>query len=153
MPKGKRTALEPDNGRSNVDEPFALNKPTSGTLEANGSCLATQILDESSCSNPSPPGLDLNRRVAHLPIFLYGHMPPHVLLNDSDHGVKTVRTETFESRKHPGTEEYFRFSSLVLIRVIDGGIQNERTKLPEFQLLNKRSPLREGNKHVVPGVT
>ena len=78
------TTLNPNDTRSDIDEPLPLSIPPNGTLQPSSSHSPPDSLHESLRHDSSPPSLNLDSSPSELLILLHRHTSPHVLLHNRD---------------------------------------------------------------------
>jgi len=111
-----------------------LNKASRDALYASCRNFATNILNQSPRKNATPPCLDRDSGSSKLLVSLDRHASAHVLLYNSDQRIKPVGTEGLEGGQHASSKENLGQTILVLVRIIDSFLKDERTQRLELQI-------------------
>jgi hypothetical protein len=67
-------------------------------------------------------------------VFLHCHTPPHVLLHNGYQGIEPIRTKRLEGSEHARSKEDLGETILIFIWIIDGSLEDERTKSLQLQV-------------------
>lgn len=143
------TTLKASNRGGDDLEVTPLDEPTDDGLQFDRSGGLANTLHECPSHDDTPPGLNPDRSPLHRLVLLLSHTPPHVLLNDDNQRVESLRTQRFESGQHSGSEKNLREPILVFVGVVDSLFQDQGTQLLEFEVLYHGGPICRRDEHVI----
>ena len=145
--KFQLTGLELDNGVVHLQKSPPLHKSSGSSLKSPRGNLLPDSQHQLLGHNTTPPGLNLDRGFAQAQIAIPLHSSFEILLDDGGEVIEAIKAPGFEVCKHTCSQEDFRQTNLVFVRIRERLFENCVTE--RLRVCSALGPLRGVHEHII----